>query len=355
MTVASALISGNDPVPQLAERAVRAAMERAGLTRANGVLLFLSTEFTRHAPPAVLAAARAARCTQIVGGIAAGLCTEAGWVIDRPSAAAMVFGDSLALAAGEPAGDEPVLCCTSTPFPSEWVDSRRYGLHFHGNNGQSAVWQSGRIADQGMAESRILGARAEFVVSPGLQPMGSPLPVDAVRGYDLLALAGQAALDNLLATIPDDWRLREPLPLHLINLSIGGTVGMEAAARTAAVISANADGSLTLTEALQPGDRITWSLRLPAAAETEMRRLLSEHLPTPDFALYFSCIGRGPYFHGSDDRDLLALCERFPNLPVLGAYGTGQIAFAGRCSRQLQNAVVTALFRKDPNVVQPQP
>ena len=352
MTIASALISGNDPLPQLAERAVHAAMKRAGLTRANGVLLFLSTEFTRHAQPAVLAAARAARCTQIAGGIAAGLCTETGWVLDRPSAAAMVLGDSLALAGGEAAGDDPLLCCTSTPFPSEWADSQRYGLHFHGNNGQSAVWQSGRLTDRGMAESRILGARAEIIVSPGVQPIGLPQRVDAVRGYDLLALAGQPALESLVAALPDDWRERQPLPLHLINASIGDTGGE---GRTAAVISANADGSLTLTEALQPGDRIAWGLRLPAAAAAEMSSLLADRVAAPDFALYFSCIGRGPYFHGSDDCDLQALCERFPGLPVLGAYGTGQIAFAGRRSRQLQNAVVTALFRKDSNAVQPQP
>ena len=63
-------------------------------------------------------------------------------------------GARLLVATGEPAGDDPLLCCTSTPFPSEWADRRRYGLHFHGNNGQSAVWQSGRLADQGVAESR---------------------------------------------------------------------------------------------------------------------------------------------------------------------------------------------------------
>ena len=40
----------------------------------------------------------------------------------------------------------------------------------------------------------------------------------------------------------------------------------------------------------------------------------------------FSCIGRGPYFYGGDDRDLALLCRRFPGLPVLGTYSTGQIA-----------------------------
>ena len=76
MNAASALITGNEPLPMLAEQAVREALARTGSQHANSVLLFLSGEFTRHAHSAVLAAARAAQCTQVFGGIAAGLCTE---------------------------------------------------------------------------------------------------------------------------------------------------------------------------------------------------------------------------------------------------------------------------------------
>ena len=47
MTLATALVSGDDPLPQLAEAAVEAALARAGLVSANGVLLFLTPEFAR--------------------------------------------------------------------------------------------------------------------------------------------------------------------------------------------------------------------------------------------------------------------------------------------------------------------
>jgi small ligand-binding sensory domain FIST len=74
---------------------------------------------------------------------------------------------------------------------------------------------------------------------------------------------------------------------------------------------------------------------------------LADKVADPACALMFSCIGRGPYFYGGEDRDLDVLCERFPDLPVLGTYGTGQIApttSGMHCgNRQLQNAVVTAL------------
>ena len=41
MTVATALVSDNDPLPILAEDAVRQALDKSGLTHAYGVLVFL--------------------------------------------------------------------------------------------------------------------------------------------------------------------------------------------------------------------------------------------------------------------------------------------------------------------------
>lgn len=73
MSVATALVSGNDPLPQLAEQAVKEALQKAGLTHANGVLLFLTPDFARHAQKTITAVARAAQCTQVAGGIAAGV------------------------------------------------------------------------------------------------------------------------------------------------------------------------------------------------------------------------------------------------------------------------------------------
>ena len=388
MNAASALITGNEPLPALAEHAVREALARAGHQRANSVVLFLSGEFTRHAHTTVLAAARAAQCTQVFGGIAAGLCTETGWALDRPAAAAMVLCGPFSLASAEvpmapvidtlntlsalaPHPAAPLLCCTSSPFPSEWANSRRFGTHFHGNAGHSAVWQLGRLVEHGCVEARVLGASIDLALSTGLRSIGTALPVDSVRGYDLLSLGGQPALESLLRLLPADWRDRHPLPLHLINATIGDA-GEAAGVQAAAVISTNADLSVTLTVPLQPGQSLCWAIRQPLAAEAEMRDALAclplksgatgstrstdsaGSLLTPDFGMFFSCIGRGPYFYGDDDRDLAAVIERFPGMPLIGTYGTGQIAFSGDTSRQLQNSVVTALFSETPHV-QPQP
>ena len=111
-------------------------------------------------------------------------------------------GDRRWLVPGLDGDGAPLLCCTSSPFPSTWANSRRFGLHFHGSNGQGAVWQSARLAGQGIAETQLRGAALETLLSAGVQPLGKKHRVSAVRGYDLLSIDGEPALDHLLDALP---------------------------------------------------------------------------------------------------------------------------------------------------------
>ena len=366
MTIATALVSGNDPLPQLAEQAVNAALEKAGLTHANGVLLFLTPDFARHAQQSVTAAARAARCTQIAGGIAAGVFTESGWVLDRPAAAVMVFGGGLSLGHPEAPG-EPVLSYTGSTFPTDWSQAGvRFGGSFTGTVGHAdpVAWQQSRLAEQQRCSVQILGAHVSIGISSGLRLLGEAQTIDGSTAYDLRTLDGRAALDSLQRALPPEFRDHSALPLqHLTAVLIEGRIGhRKDDTRTAladgryhpvAIIAANADRSLTLAERTQPGQQLAWAIRQPLSAEADMRQTLArlaDDTPHPACALAFSCIGRGPYFYGGEDRDLDLLRERFPGLPLLGTYGTGQIApTAGAdaaINRQLQNAVVTALVSR---------
>jgi small ligand-binding sensory domain FIST len=359
MTVATALVSGNDPLPQLAEEAVHRALARAGLTHANGVLIFLTPEFARHAQPTVTAAARAAQCTQVAGGIAAGVFTESGWAVDRPAAAAMVFGGGLSLGHPEP-GDHALLSYAGATFPPDWSDSAtRFGGSFSGSVGyaEAVVWQQSRLSGQ-RCSVQILGAQVGIGVSSGLQLLGEAQAVERSNGYDLERLGGQAALKSLTRVLPPELRHYPPQHLHhLHHLSAVLSDGDDAEAalsdgryRPIAIIAANADNSLTLAEHVAAGQYLAWAIRQPLATEADMRQMidrLGDKTPNPACALMFSCIGRGPYFYAGEDRDLQVLCARFPGLPVLGTYGTGQIAAAAngarRTNRELHNAVVAAL------------
>ena len=208
MSVASALVAGNDPLPQLAEQALRLALEKAGEQQANGVLLFLTAEFSRHAQQAVTAVARAARCTQVAGGIAAGVFTDSGWVLDRPAAAVMVFTGGISLGHPETLAlsGEPLLSYAGSTLPQGWSDvgQKRFGGSFAGHAGRvdPVAWQQSRLTDQ--CSVQLLGAHVEVGVSTGWRLLGDAQPVDSSRAYELLRLGGHTALDSLLAAVRED-------------------------------------------------------------------------------------------------------------------------------------------------------
>jgi small ligand-binding sensory domain FIST len=97
---------------------------------------------------------------------------------------------------------------------------------------------------------------------------------------------------------------------------------------------------------LAPGESVAWAIRQPLAAEQDMRTALAAVVDPErpaEFALMFSCLGRGPLFYGDDDRDLLVFREHCPGVPMLGAYGAGQIAPSEGGNRLFRNSVVTLL------------
>ena len=344
MKVASSLVSGLHPTPELAADAVRNALQGAGLQRADNVLLFLTRHYVRHAPPAIVAAARAAGTLQVGGCTAFGLLTERGWLLDQPGAAALVIGES---APDAPADDQnqPLLSFSGQhTLPYAWQPPpERAGLL----DAEAATWSHGRMADQPGAEIRLPGLRTRLCLSPGLRLLNSPLTVTAASGYDLRQIGGLAPLDSLRRHLPAE--LRADPPLHQIAMV------REPGAPAMPILTANADGSLTLAEPLAIGEHVHWAIRQPLSAEQDMRQSLLaapqgyllrgavDPEIRPDFALMFSCLGRGPLFYGNDDRDLLVFREQFPGVPLIGAYGSGQIAPVGGRNRLFQNTVVTLL------------
>lgn len=375
MPVATALVSGNDPIPQLAERAVQQALTRAGLAQANAVMLFLTPEYARHAQPAVAAAARAARCIQVAGGIASGVFTESGWVLDRPAAVAMVLGGEFSLAPGEGASGLLLSYATGN-VPTHWsATGKRFGATFAGSFAGTAAptdpaaWEHGRLTESSACCIKLLGADISVGVSSGLRLLGKAKRVEQSSGYDLERIGGQIALKTLARAAPGELRENLGRQLHhlaavLFDEDAGGRNELrEGHYRALALLAANPDGSLTLSEQVTPGQSLAWAVRQPLAAEADMRstidQLTARSGHEPACALMFSCIGRGPYFYGGEDRDLRAMTERFPGLPILGVYGTGQItpAVPGVASenKHVQNTVVTALVRRTLKVVHVQP
>lgn len=369
MPLATALVTGNDPEPALATTAVDEALEKSGFAHATGVLLFLTPEFARHAQSIVTEVARHTQCLQIAGGIASGVCTEDGWALDRPAAAALVFGGACSL--DRPNGsDAPLLSYAGGTLPADWSGNGaqavpRFGGLFGSTfaipagNEHATVWQQARLAGDAGCSVRLRGADIDLDVSRGWRQMGPTQAIETGQSYEVLRVGGKSAVQHLRAALPGDFRVDPQRHQHQILALLSppdAPAGGDAWPNPAALIAINADGTVTLAERVVPGQRLAWAIRLPETAIADMRHSLerlseaqSRRQRAPAAALMFSCIGRSPFFYGGEDRDLLALKERFPGLPTIGVYGTGQLAplattgAAAEANGLFQNAVVTAL------------
>lgn len=354
--IATALASADKADPELAADVVRAALERAGTGIARSVLLFLSADFVHLAHAAVLAASRAAHCLQVAGCTAPGVFTEEDWVLDRPAACAMVFGGDCGLAAHPEAGAPLLSLAAPNAATRGWLagGGPRYGLLSTDNtaHGAGRLWCHGKMAGDGRCETAVAGARAAIGVSRGMRILGEPRAV-VCSGRGVLKVGDRPALHTLLRELPLELRETEKLPFHLLAAGVvkGPPHGAVEAGRYELVpllAASHDERSVTLALPLDDGDRIFWALRQGLAAENDMRRLageLSARLgDTPGFGLLFSCLGRGPWFFGGEDRDLAVVKERFPGMPLIGAYGGGQIAPLVGGNRQVHNAAVLALF-----------
>ena len=360
--VSTGLSYGGRADPAHAARAVTHALERAELTRASAVLLFLTPHYATNPDAALRAAARSAGCLQVIGATGAGILTEQEWVLDSPGAAAMVFADpvNLSPAPSHVTNDEKMLLslCTPAGLTADWLDvpARRIGA-ISGDvfgHGPFKVWAHGRVVESGRAEVVIEGTRGVITASQGVRALTSPIEVAEVHGYDVKRLGNYPALNVLVKSLPLPVREMERIPLHLImgGVTFGDpmTAIREGRYRLNHIVAANPrDQSITLSHPLSRGERLFWAMRDALTAEREMRAVIEraslDLRAAPDFALLFPCMGRGPHFYGNRDRDLELLTARFPEMPVIGMYGNGELGPLDGANHLYQYSTVLGLFR----------
>lgn len=335
MAVATGLSIGNEASPVLATQAVEQAMERANLKVAGSVILILTSEFARDPVPALRAAAKAANCTSVMGCSATGLFTEDDWVLDAPAAAAMVFTESTTFEQPSATDSKQLLLTLAAPnaINTTWMTTP--GIRFGGVSGDAtgqgpfSVWQYGRGAAQGHCEAAVHGVKGAVAAAHGLRILNVPKAVTKFEGYDLAELDGKKALQSLNAAREG----YESLPMHYMMAVFADSAEAisDGNYQIAPLVSGNEDdASVTLAKQIRRGQYLSWAIREKEAALADLQQtainLEIKLGAKPDFALLFSCLGRGPYFYGGVDRDLSLLKTKFPGMPIIGFYGNGEIA-----------------------------
>lgn len=348
MSVSTGFAQGHESNVELVQRAVAQAMSGVTSDIASSVLLFLTSPF--HDPqPALKAAARAANCTQIMGGVAPGIFTDKESAINLPAAAAMVFTGGLALLPVSPLSlpATTLVLAGGGEVAADWSDvtGTRFGALTAAG---MPVWRSGRVDAAGYCEALIQGARGAVGVAPGMRMLGEFRSVTAVQGHDLVFLGGKPALQTLQQVWPEN---AGELVLNRLMACVANSA--EEAARgqfqTLALMGANEDHrSVTLSHKLESGLWVCWALRDTDQAEREYVLMLEQQFSAlsakPDFGLLFSCLSRSPLLDVGTERDLQLLRRQFPDMPLIGMYGMGEIAPVNGVSRPLQHAAVLGLF-----------
>lgn len=357
LKVATGLAHGPKATPELAARAVQAALDKAGLTSAQCVVLYLTSEFA-HAPQAAIrAASKAANCTQIIGCSALGIFTEEDWILDGAAAAALVLSQDIF--SSHPLHIETSQHLLTLAAPSainaSWLDSpqARFGAISGDATGSGAfsVWQDGKGISQGYCALAIQHCDVAIAASHGLKWLSSARKVSASQRFELQAVAGVPAYRSLQTAYHALDTPTENLPLHLLNVAYAQspqsfTQGQYA---LASIVIANEDSnSLSLSHPIPEGYWVRWALRDTESAQTDLS-ITAQHLvqtlaDTPAFACVFSCLARGPYYYDGNDEDLRLLKTNYPNMPIIGFYGNGQIAPMLQQNTMLQHSIVLALF-----------
>ncbi len=352
--VATGLATGKTATPELAAEAVTRAMEKADIQTPTAVLLFLSTEFSSKPEAAIKAAAKTAACTQIVGCSALGIFTEEDWVLDSPAVAAMVFGEGITLSTKLDKNDNAPRLTLAAPnaINSTWLDQApdKFGGISGDVLGQGAfsVWENGKGVRQGHCEVAIKHANIVIKASHGFKVISEAKQVTSSSQYDLQSINHTDASADLLSAWQQLQQGETP-PYHRLAavFATDKTSIINGDYHVATIIN-HTDKAVTMSNPIPQDAWLSWAVRDTNTAQVDMVKTACDArldlINAPAFAMLFSSFARGPSFYHGDDQDLALLKTLFPNLPIIGFYGNGEIAPIAGQNEILQSAAVLGLF-----------
>lgn len=328
MPINTALVQDRKAGPDMAIKAVQMALQKAGLKKADNILIFLTGEFTSCLEETLQAAQLAAGTDHIFGCTTVGVLTDHDWVIDGPAVAVMVFGQGQGLSLKTNSDNSFALVAPSA-INTLWLNSL---TRCHGGVsgdftglGPYAVWSDAQLQDTGRLVASWKGVKTEWSISLGLETLTPPLTVTGADGLDLLTV------DGATAALPLWHALREEDAMEHLPLVYALTEGEE----PIPVLSVHLhNGRVTLARPLKLGSQLRWAIRTAKAAIEEIEAFVQQpsiQALQPKAAIFIASASRGATLHDGRDAELDLLKRRWPGLPIIGFYGNGEIApYAGK-------------------------
>jgi len=329
-----------------ARQAVKAALANMRDCTVGSVLLFLSNGYAHKPQNAIKEAAKAAGTPLVFGCCAMSLLTEREWLLDVEGAVAMVFPSELGLkplSVLKQQGIDPTLVLTLATPNAATIAVNHCDLPQIGaittdeyGHGPFSVWQSGRIIEQEFTQSAFPNSLKSVVaVAEGVRRISPIMQINRAQGHCLIEANQQTAVDNLLSHLPENLHavgLKQPYNL-LCGISENNqreSIEQGHYKLHHVVSSDQQSRQIHMSGTVKAGRHMFWALRdeqhAQAAMLTKLNTAKAELTTTPIFALMFPNIGRGPEFFNGQDRDLEMFQDLFPDTPLIGFYGNGEIA-----------------------------
>ena len=382
MLRAGAGLSTERDSARAAADATAAALESAGLGRADVLLLFATTHHGPGFTRATRTGGNLAGTDNVIGCSAAGVLAGELEVEGGPGVAALVLQGELAarrffvpLERGRPqrAADcvadavadaarpgavlflfadsynvqwEPLLQGLASGLPGVRVVGG--GASENGSVGEVAVFAGNASSSNAISGVLLAGdLRTTVGVTHAVHRVGCVHRVTSAQGNVILALDGRPAYEAFAAVVPAS--LLEDPPRALAVVLAGLSVGEgEFVARHLRGFDPQR-GAVALAAPVVEGQELFFGVRDPQGARDDLQRVLVDQAAaweatSPAAALYVNCVGRGRGFYGVPGLDTAYIRQHLGGVPVAGFFSGAEIAPGGAMSRLHQYTGVLAML-----------
>ena len=350
---------------QHARQAVLNALKKMPACTVGSVLLFLSSGYAHNPQNALKEAARAAGTPQIFGCCAMGLLTDEDWLLDVEGAVAMVFPRESALqslAVAEQNGFSPDWILTlaspnAANIAINAVNQPQFGALASDEfgHGPFSLWQSGRIVEREYSHTTLTSSCEHSIYKAESVRRISPIMrIDAAGDGYLVKIDDQTASENLLTHLPENLHaigLQQPFNIIAAISENDECASIENGHYKLRHVVAIDQHSkrVQLSGSANKGRHMFWAMRDEQRARQVMHSQLLQAKQTlknePRFAMMFPNLSRGAEFYNGRDQDFELFKQVFPELPMIGFYGHGEIAPGHRDSTLIHHhSAVFSIF-----------
>lgn len=191
------------------------------------------------------------------------------------------------------------------------------------------------------------GAPVSALVSQGCRPVGEPLVVTASDGNLVTEIAGQPALDRVMAVAesvaPEERALMaEGLHVGLVLDERRDQFGQGDYLVRSVLGADRTTKAVAVGTEVEVGTTVCFQVRDAASADADLRTALAD--ATARAALVFSCTGRGTTLFGGPDHDAAIVHEAVDGGATAGLFCAGEIGPVGGRSHLHSQSAAVLLF-----------